>query len=96
MSDQELGKKQEVDPKSIEFVTTPVDAPTIHIDGMQGILSSAGTIKISFYEDTLDTNAQKAKRRHVVTLAMSEQAFKEIAGYLSKTLEQDFGSGGTK
>lgn len=96
MTDEELGKKHEVDPKTIEFVTTPIDAPTIHVDGMQGILSNAGTIKITFYEDTLDTKALEAKRRHVVTLAMSEQAFKEIASYLSKTLERDFGSADTK
>ena len=96
MADEALGVKQEIDAKSIEFTTTPLDAPTVHIDGMQGILNMGGTVKLTFYEDVLNTKSATPQRRHVVTLAMSELHFREIAGYLKKVIEQDVDGDGAK
>ncbi|WP_147274876.1 hypothetical protein [Ferruginivarius sediminum] len=97
MADEESPKKErrELRSEDIEFTSTPVDAETIFVDGIQGFISSSGVVKITFYEDRLDTKENTVKRKHVITLAMSNPRFKEISshmGVISEGLDDDASS----
>lgn len=75
---------------AVDIQTTPMSAPTIYVDGIKGVVVQAGVIKISFFEQVIDTdNAGKILGRHVVTLAMPNEQLAPIAKLLRRVADDE-------
>jgi hypothetical protein len=77
------GEQVQLKPEDIDYVTSPLDARTLFVDGIKGVAVLNGIVRISFVENVLDTQVQgddkSIKARHVVTLATS---ISSLGGFL--------------
>lgn len=75
------------------FVTTPDQATTFFADGVKGVSVSQGIVKISFFEQFVDTSADTAtpsdgvatsmKARHVANIVLEHQSFLSVLDLLN-------------
>ena len=72
----------------IEVTGSPLDAPTMVVDGLKAVTSNrTGTIKMIFTENLADAEGKPAAR-YVVNLAMSKDVAAAIVKRLSDALER--------
>lgn len=77
--------------REVSCNTTPLDVETLTIDGIKGVAVTPNSVRLSFIENVLDTNAAKGtiesiKGRHVVNLAMDHTGFVAIMALLNRVL----------
>lgn len=69
--------------------TTPLDAPTMFVDGVKGVVLSQSVVRLGFIEHVLDTNEkpgtpESIKGRHVVNLVLDHHAFLSVMELLER------------
>ncbi|WP_373089905.1 hypothetical protein [Sneathiella sp.] len=87
-------EKAEYKSKDIELITTSLEVPTLLVDGIVGTMELNGTSRFNFYEDKLDPLNKGIKRRHVVTLAMTNKVFQEILDFFNTLAKERKDNGG--
>ncbi|MDG2003880.1 MAG: hypothetical protein P8J20_11165 [Novosphingobium sp.] len=70
-----------------ELVNSPMDCPTIVVDGTAGLAMGEHMTKIHFVEHTAAKD-QKVLARYVVNLAMPNDQFLKVAASFTKAVEQ--------
>ncbi|MEJ6008660.1 hypothetical protein [Novosphingobium aquae] len=85
------GEEVDLVGNEVPCITTPLDVETMIVDGIKGVAVAANSVRLSFIENVLDTNAaastaESIKARHVVNLAMDHSGFKAIMELLNRVL----------
>lgn len=86
MTDDKGGTIKTVKDVIPEAITSGTETSTIFCDGIYGLAIVNGAVRFNLYEDKLDVKQDAMKRRHVITLAMSNQNFISMVEHLNKML----------